>query len=136
MRLTQWLGVAAAIALAVCCFFPWVTIPERNIVISGIAAKGTTYGRPGYLHFIFIAVYLFFVLLNKVLAQRINIFVAALNLGWAIRNFIILPSCQAGECPQKETGLYLALFFSITMLVIAFFGSNQVVENNAPHETR
>ncbi|MEI6948241.1 hypothetical protein V9K67_13675 [Paraflavisolibacter sp. H34] len=121
MRWMKWVGIAAAIALIVSLYFPWIVVPGKNIVISGMHAEGTTYGKPGYLNIIMVGLYLVFALIPRLWAVRINIFVAAINLTWSLRNFILLSRCEAGECPERQPALYLFLFFSALVLLSALF---------------
>jgi hypothetical protein len=53
--------------------------------------------------------------------MRSNLFFAAINLAWAVRNFIMIGGCEMGECPQKHTALYIILFSSIVMMIAALF---------------
>lgn len=121
MRWMKWIGILSAIVLVVSCFTPWVVIPSRQITISGVNATGTNFGKPGYFHFVMAAIYVVFTLIPKVWSQRSNLLICAFNLAWAIRNLIIIPVCQMGECPEKKQGLYLVLFASILMLIASLF---------------
>ena len=130
MRYLKWLGLAAALMLIATCFVPWVTIPSKNILVSGVAAEGTNYGKPGYFNLVMIAFFIFFTLVPRVWAKRANLLVVALNLGWAIRNFFILSKCEAGICPEKQLGLYLLLATSILMFLSALFPDMKLKEKN------
>lgn len=98
---------------------PWVLIPSKQLIISGIDASGTRYGKPGYLHLLLGFFYLVFTLVPAVWAKRANLLVVAFNLAWTIRNFLILSLCRGGECPQRLYGLYLLAIASILMLIAA-----------------
>ena len=117
----KWIGILSAILLIASCYMPWVLIPSRQLTISGVNATGTNFGKPGYFHFVMAAIYIIFILIPKVWTQRSNLLICAFNLAWAIRNFIIIPTCQMGECPEKKQGLYLALIASALMLVASLF---------------
>ena len=121
MRYISWLGLAAALLLALACTMPWVLIPSKQLIISGIDAEGTRYGKPGYLHLLLGTFYLIFTLVPAVWAKRANLLVVAFNMAWTIRNFLILSLCRGGECPQRLTGMYLLLLASVLMLVAALF---------------
>ena len=90
MRYLKWLGLAAALLLIITCFIPWVIIPSKNIVVSGTAAIGTNFGKPGYFNLVMVTFFIFFTLVPRVWAKRANLLVVALNLGWAIRNYFII----------------------------------------------
>ena len=121
MRYMKWIGLAAAALLIVSCFTPWVVIESRHITVSGVDGTGTNFGKPGYFHFILVAVFLVCTFAPRVWAKRLNLLVTALNLGWAGKNFFILAICSGGECPIRQTGLWLALLSSVLMLVSALF---------------
>lgn len=121
MRYIFWLGLAAVLLLALACTMPWVLIPSKQLIISGIDAEGTRYGKPGYLHLLLGTFYLIFTLVPAVWAKRANLLVVAFNMAWTIRNFLILSLCRGGECPQRLAGMYLLLLASILMLVAALF---------------
>lgn len=121
MHYTRWLTVALVVLLVASCYFPWVVIAEKNIVISGIAAEGTRWGRPGYFTILLSAVVFFLALIPRIWAQRISIFTAALNIGWALRNFFLLSACSGGICPQRQTAFYIYLVLSFLLLASIFF---------------
>ncbi len=119
MRYSTWIGVGSVLLLALACTMPWVLITSKQLVISGIDASGTRYGKPGYLHLLLGFFYLLFTLVPAVWAKRANLLVVAFNLAWTIRNFLILSLCRGGECPQRLYGLYLLAIASILMLIAA-----------------
>ncbi|HVZ57301.1 MAG TPA: hypothetical protein VG870_11625 [Chitinophagaceae bacterium] len=121
MRWFTWIALLAILLLLVSCFMPWVFIASRNLVVSGLRSEGTNYGKPGYFHFLMAVFYLAFTFIQRIWAKRFNLLVAGLNIAWALRNFILLSTCQMGECPERRAGLYLALFSSAAMLVAAVF---------------
>jgi hypothetical protein len=117
----RWIGLLAVILLIYACFNPWVTIHSKNIIVSGIDAEGTNFGKPAYLHFVFGFFFTLFHLIPRLWAKRWNILVVALNIAWAVRNFFVISSCREGDCPVKQMGLYLMLAASLIMLVAALF---------------
>ena len=120
-KLMKWMGVAAAITLVVSCFLDWVIIESKNIVVSGIDTTGTNYGKPAYLHFVFTAFFLAFTFIQKIWTKRFNLLVVAINLAWAVRNYFLVTTCAAGECPISQIGLWLMLVSSIIMLIASLF---------------
>ena len=117
MFIKKLLGIVAALALIAACFLPWVTIESKNIVVTGVAAEGTSFGKPGYFHLIAAALYLVFLLINRLWSLRFNLFVCAANIGWAIRNYLIISACQMGECPVKHTAIYVLVPAALLMFV-------------------
>jgi hypothetical protein len=121
MRYMKWIGFLAVGLLVVSCFTPWVIIVSKHIVVSGVQAEGTNFGKPGYFHFVFAFFFLVFHFLPMIWAKRWNLLAVALNIAWAVRNYFILSACREGECPQKQIGLYLVLAASLLMLISALF---------------
>lgn len=117
MRLKFLLSFLAVALLMVACFMPWMTVESKGITITGLDTRGTLYGKPGYFHFVWAGLYLIFLLVNKVWSKRAAIGVAAFNIAWAARNFLLIPACQMGDCPVRKDGLYLLLAASILMFV-------------------
>lgn len=121
MRYMKWIGLLAVILLVVSCFTPWVIIPSKNIIVSGVDATGTNFGKPGYTHLLLSFFFIVFHFIAKVWAKRWNLLVVALNIAWAIRNFFIITMCRDGECPEKQAGIYLVILACVMMLVAALF---------------
>lgn len=126
MRFMKWIGLLAAILLLYSCFIPWVYIHSKNITVTGVNSTGTNFGSAGYFHFIMTFLFTIFHFINRVWAKRWNLLVVGLNLAWAIRNYFVISACRAGECPEKETGLYLSLIASILILVSALFPDMEI----------
>lgn len=98
---------------------PWTVIESKNIVVTGFASEGTSYGKPGYMNVILSMVSLLLFAIPKIWAKRTNVFVAAINLAWAFRNYLVLSGCMLGECPEKKPGLYLLLLAAAVIQVMA-----------------
>ncbi len=120
MKHSQTIGFLAVILTILVCFMPWVVIESKNITITGFQAAGTKFGRPGmflvYMGIIAAALFL----IPKIWAKRINVFLTALFFAWAVRNYIILTTCDGGECPKKQVGLFLLLAFSAITMIMSF----------------
>ena len=121
MRLMKWIGVASALLLIAACFMPWAIISSKNITVSGIDTTGTNFGKPAYFHFLMIFLFLLFTFIPKVWAKRSNLLVTGINLGWAVRNYFIITMCRGGECPEKQTAVFLIILASVLMLASALF---------------
>lgn len=96
-------------------------IESRQLTITGVDTTGTDFGKPGYFHFVWAALYLIFLIINKVWSKRVALGLSAFNVAWALRNFLLIPVCAGGECPVKQVGLYLLLAASILMFVTGLF---------------
>lgn len=121
MKYSQIIGVLAVLALAVTAFLPWAHISDGNTVIdvTGLHAEGTNYGKPALLGLILGTVCVSFFLTPKIWAKRTNVFVSVVVFAWAIKNYIIISACFAGNCPEKQAGLYLQAFFSFVVMIMA-----------------
>lgn len=126
MKYSQLIGIAAVFALFGICFMPWTFIASQNITVTGLSSAGTSFGKPGYLNIVLSTVCLIFFLVPKIWAKRTNVFIAAINLAWAFRNYLLLSSCLLGECPEKKAGLYLLLFAASIIQVMALLPKMKV----------
>ena len=117
MRWMKWTGIVAVVLLVISCFLTWVVIVSRNIIVTGVNAEGTNYGKPGYFNLLMTLFFLALTLTPKIWAKRINLLVTAMNLAWAVRNYLIISACSAGDCPEKHAGIFLLLLASVLMLV-------------------
>ncbi len=121
MKFSKWVGALFAVLVIGSCFLPWVYIETIHKNITGFDATGTNFGKPGLMNCIVSIAALVLFLIPKISARRANIFVCAFNLAWTIRNFIIIPACLAGDCPEKKVGIYCILLASILMLLTSLF---------------
>lgn len=115
MRLNLTFSLLAVALLVAGCLLPWMTVESKAITITGIDATGTSFGKPGYFHFLWAGLYLLFVVINKVWSIRVALVFAAFNAAWALRNFLLVPACAGGECPVKKAGLYLLVAAAVAM---------------------
>ena len=130
MRYMKWIGLLAVLLLIFSCFNPWVIIASKNIIVSGVDATGTNFGKPGYAHFVLSFFFIIFHFIPKLWAKRSNLLIVALNLAWAVRNYFIISVCREGDCPEKQIGLWLVLAASVVMLIAALFPDIQLKEEN------
>jgi hypothetical protein len=131
MRWMKWVGIAGAILLIIACFLTWVVIASKNIVVTGVDATGTYFGKPGYFNLLMTFFFLLFTFIPKIWAKRTNVVITAMNFAWALRNYFIITSCRAGECPEKHIGIYLLLFASLLMLVSSLFPDMKLPNGSA-----
>lgn len=119
MKYSQRIGIIASLAVMAVCFLPWSYIASKNLLITGFSAEGTNFGKPGLFNCILCVVMLVLFALPAIWAKRTNVFIGALNLAWAFRNYILVSACMMGECPEKKTGLYLLVLFAVVMQLMA-----------------
>ena len=121
MKAMKVLAIFTAIVLITACFFPWVSIENKNISVSGFHSDISNFGQPGLLHLVFCSFYILFLLINKIWSVRTAFFISAINIAWAVRNFLTISACSGGMCPVKHTALYIVLASSILILVLTLF---------------
>ncbi|MCF3108514.1 hypothetical protein LL912_06970 [Niabella sp. CC-SYL272] len=131
---SQWLALLAAIILAIACFMPWSKIQSMGLVLSGVDTTGTRYGSPAYNHFILTAVILLLTFIARIWAKRLNLLFGVLNLAWAIRNFILFGRCEAGDCPERQVGLYLVLLAAVILMLTILFPKMELKEDGAQED--
>ncbi|MBZ4191073.1 hypothetical protein K7B07_19320 [Niabella sp. 3A5MI-3] len=110
---------------------PWSQIPSMGLTLSGVDTTGTRYGKPAYNHFIVTGAVLVLTFIARLWAKRLNLLFGVLNLAWAIRNFILFGRCEAGDCPERQLGLYLVLLASIILMLTILFPKMELKEENA-----
>jgi hypothetical protein len=113
MKHSQTIGIIASLLVITLCFFPWSYVVSKQITISGFQTAGTSFGKPGMFNIILCSLMILFFLLPRIWAKRTNMFIAALNLAWSFRNFILVSGCMMGECPEKRPALYGILILSM-----------------------
>lgn len=127
MKYSQTIGIIACIALVGICFLPWSFIASQQITVTGFQATGTSFGKPGLFNTIMCAVMVLLFAIPAIWSKRTNVFIAALNLAWSFRNFLLLSSCMMGECPEKKPALYILLFLSVIIQLMAFLPKIKIV---------
>ncbi|MCH5720710.1 hypothetical protein [Niabella hibiscisoli] len=120
------------IVLVTACFMPWMRIEDPALTITGVDTTGTRYGKPALAHFVLAFFILICAFVPKIWAKRLGLLFAALNLAWGIRNFGVVPHCEAGVCPEKLAGIYLLLIASITLMITALFPKEPPVKIAEP----
>jgi len=128
MKYSQVIGIISAVAVIAICYMPWVYISSVHVTVTGLHAEGTSFGKPGLMNIAFAGLAIIFFSIQKIWAKRTNVFIAAINFAWALRNFLLLNTCQGGECPEKKAGLYLLFITSFIMMVMSFLPKMKVPE--------
>lgn len=126
MKHSQTIGIIAAIALMAICFLPWSYIPSHQITVTGFQAPGTDFGKPGLFNFALSVIMLAMFAIPAIWSKRTNVFLGALNLAWAFRNYLLLSSCLMGECPEKQPALFVLLGLAIIMQIMTLLPKLQV----------
>jgi len=121
MKNSKWVGIIGVILLFTASYQPWMTVISKNITITGMNTSGTNFGRPALMNLIVSGIAAILFLYSSVMAKRANLFFCAFNLAWSIRNYIIVSTCRAGECPEKRIGLYLLMISAIVIVLASLF---------------
>ncbi len=119
MKYSQLIGIVAAIVVITLCFFPWSYIASKDILVTGLEAEGTRFGKPGLMNVMMSSIAIVLFLIPKVWAKRLNTFITVFNFAWSIRNYIVVSYCFMGECPEKKTSIYLLVAFAFITLVMS-----------------
>jgi hypothetical protein len=120
MKYSQTIGILLCLLLFYCTTQPLVFIESKNWIITGWQTAGSSYGQPGKFLAYFGGLAILFFALPFIWAKRFNMAFAALLLAWSFRNFLILSTCQMGECPQKQWALYACIVISFGILIMTF----------------
>ncbi len=131
MKYYKQIGFIACILLVISCFLPWAFYPDLHKSFNGFFSEKDIYGKPGKVFIFFAVVSAILILSKKVWAKRTIIFIAAFNLGYLVRTYILYTSCYRAFCPQKQYGLYLLILGSVLLLAVSFFPNLKVIEETA-----
>lgn len=118
MKHSQTIGIIATLALVAICFLPWSYIASRQITITGFQAVGTNFGKPGLFTVILSGIMLVMFAVPAIWSKRTNVFIAALNLAWAFRNYLMISTCLTGEHGSTYGGNLLACAVAMTALTV------------------
>lgn len=128
MKYSQRIGILAAVVILALCFLPWSFIPSRQITVTGVSAIGTNFGKPGLMNIAMCVLMLVMFAVPALWAKRTNVFAAAINLAWSVRNYILVSTCMMGECPEKKIALYLLVVFSVVTQLMALLAKVPAAE--------
>ena len=120
MKYSQLLGAIAAAFVIMLCYLPWAFIPSHSITVTGLYAEGTNFGKPGLSNIILSGLSMLLFSISAIWAKRVNVFICALNVAWAVRNFLLVGACMMGECPEKKLALYLLVGVSVFIQIMSF----------------
>ncbi|HWK08171.1 MAG TPA: hypothetical protein VNS58_31295 [Puia sp.] len=130
MKNSQWIGIAAALLLIGACFLPWAYFPDLQKDFTGFFSEKNAYGRPGKV-FVFLSVSaIILFLIPKIWAKRVNIFIGAITIAFAVKCFILFSACYKGTCPEKKTGLFLVVLASALMTLAAVFPDTKLKDRS------
>ncbi len=120
MKYSKWVGLLSVALLFIASFQPWVLIVSKNIIVTGMNGGATNFGKPALMNLFVSVIAAVFFLVPSIMAKRANLFFCAFNLAWSLRDYIIVSTCRAGECPEQKFGLYLFMFYALLIMIAAF----------------
>jgi hypothetical protein len=130
VKYLYWLGIAACLTLIGSCFLPWTHHADLNQSFTGFYSYDNHYGKPGKMLIFFAVLICLFMLLPKIWAKRINLFISAFILAYAVKTYILFGSCYNNYCPQKLFGLYLMVGCTVFMLLASVFPYVKIAGKN------
>jgi len=136
MKFYKQIGFATSLLLIISCFLPWAYYPDLHQSFTGFFSEKEIYGKPGKVFIFFAVCSLILILIDKIWAKRTLIFIAAFNLGYLIRTYILFTSCYRTICPRKEYGLYLLILSCIALMFVSFFPDLKIADEADPHPTQ
>jgi len=135
IKILKWIGIAACILLIISCFLPWTYYADINKTFTGFFSEQNIYGKPGKFLNFYAALSAILILLKKVWAKRVHLFLAALTFGYAIKTYILFTSCYNAYCPDKKIGIYLMMVCCVGILVAAIFPDMKLKAPSKPPPT-
>jgi hypothetical protein len=121
MKYSKWIGIAACVFLIAVCFMPWTYHADVQKNFTGFFSQNNAYGKPGKFFVFFSVVSIVLIFIQKVWAQRVELFVAGILLAYAIKTYILYSSCYNAYCPEKKAGIFLMLGISLMIFIISLF---------------
>ena len=119
----------ACAVVAISCFLPWTFYPDLNKSFTGFFSEENMYGKPGKV-FIFLSVIsAALILINRIWAKRVLLFVAAINIAYLIKSYVLFTTCYSALCPVKQYGLYLLMAGTIMLMVVSVFPDMEVAKD-------
>jgi hypothetical protein len=125
-KYSQWISLGALILLIVACLMPWTYHADINKAFTGFFSEKNVYGKPGRLLIFLSLLSTLFSFVPKVWAKRTALLIAALNVAYAIKNFLVFGACYRGYCPEKKPGLYFMLMAVCLIMVMALFPKGEI----------
>jgi len=128
MKYANQIGALLAAVVIASCFITWIKIPDTAITISGFATEGTRYGKPGLVNVVMSSIAILLFLIPRIWAKRANLFFSGFNLAWAFRNFILLSTCHAGDCPDRQPVFFIYIIAALLQLVMSFLPNQAIAK--------
>ena len=124
--------MAACVVLIISCFLPWTYYADPHIpneadrTFTGFYSFQHQYGRPGIFLTLFGVPILAMMVLKRIWAKRINLFLSAITVAYAFKSYVLFTSCYNAYCPEKKPGIFIMLFSTIVMLIACIFPNMKI----------
>ncbi len=116
-----WLGIVAAVLVIFACFMPWTYHADVQKDFTGFFSEQNRYGRPGKFILIFTIIILLLMLLPRIWAKRINLFLGAVLVAYTFKTYVLYTSCYMAYCPEKKAGIYVMFISSVIVFIATVF---------------
>ena len=126
MKYSKWIGVVACVLLIAVCFMPWTYHADLQKNFTGFFSEKDAYGKPGKFIVFFCLVSFALLMVQKVWAQRVLLFVAGTLLAYSIKTYILYSSCYNAYCPEKKAGIFLLVACSVIIFAASLFSDIKV----------
>ncbi|MEO6456211.1 MAG: hypothetical protein ABIN97_19195 [Ginsengibacter sp.] len=133
MKYSKWIGLTACITLSIACFMPWAYYADINKTFTGFFSQNGVYGKPGKFLVFFAVASGILILLPKIWAKRIHLFLSALFTGYAVKSYILFTSCYNTFCPEKQFGIYLMMISCFLILIVAILPDMKISVGKKDH---
>jgi hypothetical protein len=117
LKFLHYLGLLACVTLVISCFLPLTYHADVQKYFTAFFSEKDMYGKPGLFITIFVVLIFLGMLVPKIWAKRLNLFLAAITFAYILKTYILFSSCYNAYCPQKQAGLYVMLLSSIALLI-------------------
>ena len=131
MKYSKWIGILTGLTLIVICFLPWTYHADVDKVFTGFFSEKNAYGKPGKFLVLLAIAFIILTFISKLWAKRINLFIAAIMVSYAIKTYILYTSCYNAYCPEKRAGIYIMLLCNIVILLVSVFPYIKPDKNNS-----
>ncbi|MEO6683421.1 MAG: hypothetical protein ABIN48_11430 [Ginsengibacter sp.] len=111
---------------------PWTYYPDLDKSFTGFFSEANMYGKPGKVFIFLSVVSAVLILIQRIWAKRVFLFVAAITLAYLIKTYVLFTTCYSALCPVKEYGLYVLMASTILLMVVAIFPDMEIT--NEPEE--
>ena len=118
-----WAGPLSCLLMIGSCFLPWAYYKAIDDTFTGVHVTrfptGNYYGKAGMTITLLTFIIMILMLIPRVWAQRINLFMAGLLVAFALRTYVIFTGELIAGDVVKKPGIYLMVFFSGLVLLMA-----------------